>query len=468
MKILNKIIIPIFVGVGMLVSTGIRPDGVSISAWYMLVIFVTTIVACVMQTFPIGEVALFGFIASVLSGVISLDEAVAGFGNPSIWLIVAAFFMSRGFIKTGLGKRIALSFVKSVGNRTILLAYSLVGVDLLLAPATPSSSARAGGIVYPIVSSLCTTFHSSPEKGTAKKIGSYLVFVAFHANLVTGAMFLTAMAGNLLVQEFAFKQGIKITWLNWFEAASVPGIISLLCIPIIIYIMYPPTIKRTPFAKKWAQKKLGEMGAVTMKEKKMILVFIGSVFLWMTGQYTGISATLGAFISLSLLLLFNILNWDDVLAEKGAWNTLFWFSVLVMMAHQLDKLGFIPWLNTKISANLGDIRWELALLLVCVIFFYSHYLFASAVAHTSAMYTGLLALVIACGAPPLFSALILGFIGNLFSSTTHYATGAASIFYGSGYVLLKDWWRLNVIMGGIYLIIWIGVGSMWMKFIGVF
>lgn len=48
-----------------------------------------------------------------------------------------AFFIARGFIKTGLGRRIALNFVRLFGKKTLGLAYSLIGVDLIMAPANP-------------------------------------------------------------------------------------------------------------------------------------------------------------------------------------------------------------------------------------------------------------------------------------------------------------------------------------------
>ncbi len=41
--------------------------------------------------------------------------------------------------------------------------------------------------------------------------------------------------------------------MNWFLAALIPGIISLILVPLIIYKMYPPEIKETPNAKSWAQ-----------------------------------------------------------------------------------------------------------------------------------------------------------------------------------------------------------------------
>src|SRR5699024_4919784 len=362
----------------------------------------------------------------------------------------------------------ALQFVNLFGKKTLGLAYSLVGVDLILAPATPSNTARAGGIMFPIIKSLSESFGSDPKKGTERKMGAFLIFTEFQGNLITAAMFLTAMAGNPLAQNLAESTAnVHITWMNWFLAALVPGLISLIIVPFIIYKIYPPSIKKTQNAKNWAHKELMKMGKISIPEKFMIAIFIISLALWITGSVIQIDATLTAFIALSLLLITGVLNWKDILNETGAWNTLIWFSVLVLMADQLNKLGFIPWLSKLIASSLGNFSWPIVLILLIVFYFYSHYLFASATAHVSAMYAALLGVAVAAGAPPLFSALILGFFGNLLASTTHYSSGPAPILFSADYISQKRWWTMNFILGIVYFIVWIGIGSIWMKMIGI-
>jgi len=404
----RKFILPIVVGLIIWALTPFKPDALNDQAWYMFAIFVATIIACITQPMTIGAVSIIGFTIMVLVGIMDTKSAVEGFGNSSIWLIAMAFFISRGFVKTGLGRRIALQFVKLFGKKTLGLAYSLVGVDLILAPATPSNTARAGGIMFPIIKSLSESFGSTPKDGTERKMGAFLIFTEFQGNLITAAMFLTAMAGNPIAQSLAEKTAhVHITWMNWFVAAIVPGLISLIVVPFVIYKMYPPTVKETPNAKKWATDQLEEMGKISLAEKFMIGIFIVALILWITGSFINIDATLTAFIALSLLLLTGVLNWKDILNETGAWNTLVWFSVLVLMADQLNKLGFIPWLSKLIAHSLGGFSWPIVLVLLILFFFYSHYLFASATAHVSAMYAALLGVAVAAGAPQLFSALVL-------------------------------------------------------------
>lgn len=434
----RKFILPIVVGLIIWALTPIKPDALNDQAWFMFAIFVSTIIACITQPMTIGAVSIIGFTIMILVGIVDTKTAVQGFGNSSIWLIAMAFFISRGFVKTGLGRRIALQFVKLFGKKTLGLAYSLVGVDLILAPATPSNTARAGGIMFPIIKSLSESFGSSPRDGSERKMGAFLIFTEFQGNLITSAMFLTAMAGNPIAQSLAEKTAhVQITWMNWFVAAIIPGLISLIVVPFIIYKLYPPTVKETPNAKKWATEQLEKMGHMSIAEKLMVGVFIIALALWVLGSFINVDATLTAFIALALLLLTGVLAWSDILNETGAWNTLVWFSVLVLMAEQLNKLGFIPWLSKLIAQGLNGFSWPIVLVLLILFYFYSHYLFASATAHVSAMYVALLGVAVASGAPPLFSALMLGFFGNLLASTTHYSSGPAPILYAAGYVTQK-------------------------------
>lgn len=458
-------VVPFIVG-AVLWYLPFKPAEVSVEGWHMLAIFIGTIVGCILKPLPIGAVSMIGLTVTVLTKTVDMSTALSGFSSSSIWLIVLAFFISRGFIKTGLGRRIAYIFIEKFGKRTLGLMYAIIGCDLIIAPATPSNTARAGGIVYPIIHSLSESFGSKADDESRKKIGSYLVFTEFHGDIITSAMFLTAMAGNPLAQELAATMGVEITWMDWFLGASLPGVISLILVPIILYKIYPPEIKETPNAPQWAKGMLKEMGGMSKNEIYMFITFFLALVLWMTGSLTDISATLTGLIALSILLITKVLSWSDITKETGAWDTLVWFAVLVMMATQLNELGIISWLSTTIATFVSGFSWPIVLIVLLLAYFYSHYLFASATAHISAMYAAFLGVAMAAGVPPLYAALMLGFFGNLFASTTHFSNGPAPILFGSGYVTQNEWWRLNIVMGVIYIVIWLGLGSIWLNVIG--
>ena len=440
------------------------PSGVQPQAWHLLAIFVATIVGIITKPLPMGAIALFGIAATALSGTLTINQSLSGFGNSTIWLIVVAFFISRGFIKTGLGSRIAYLFMAALGRKTLGLSYGLIATDLVLAPAIPSNTARAGGIVFPLVLASAKAFGSEAKDGTAHKIGAFLMQAAFQGNVVTSAMFLTAMAANPLAAKLAAQMHINVSWAEWALAAVVPGVTSLILIPLILYKIYPPEVKETPEASKLAKQKLAEIGSMRREEWVMLGVFVLLLLLWIFGdQLARIDSATTALFGLSVLLVTGVLTWKDILTEEGAWDTLVWFAALVMMASFLNELGLIPWFTKRAQGMVGGVNWTEAFLALCLVYFYSHYLFASQTAHVSSMYAAFLSVSVAVGTPPLLAALVLGFLSNLFSSLTHYGSGPAPVLFGSGYVELDTWWKLGALISVINILIWLIVGGLWWK-----
>ncbi len=444
------------------------PEGVERNAWQLLAIFVATIAGIIAKPLPMGAVAMIGIMMTAATQTLSPGDALSGFGNTTIWLIVVAFFISRGFIKTGLGARIAYLFMSVLGKKTLGLSYGLVASDLVLAPAIPSNTARAGGVVFPILVSIAKAYGSNADDGTHRKLGAFLTKAAFQGTVITSAMFLTAMAANPLAAKLAGEQGIEITWGGWALAALVPGIISLIVVPLLIYKIYPPEVKETPAAAQIAKNKLAEMGKMKNSEWIMLGAFFLLLGLWIFGPNSlGMDATTAALIGLAVLLLTTVLTWSDILNERGAWDTLVWFAALVMMATQLNKLGLIPWFSDTMGSAVAGYNWVPAFLLLSLVYFYSHYLFASNTAHVSAMYAPFLVVAIAVGTPPLLAALVLAFFSNLFSSMTHYGTGPAPVLFGSGYVPMADWWRIGALISVVNIVIWLGIGGLWWKILGL-
>lgn len=452
------------------------PEGVTPEAWHLFAIFVSTILGIILKAAPMGTMcmiavgltAFFQLLAPGNAGQ-SITLSLKGFGDKVIWLIGISFFIARGFIKTGLGNRIAYLFIRAFGKSTLGLAYGLGLADLVLAPAIPSNTARGGGIIYPIMKSMAMNFGSDPTKEeTKKKVGSFLTLNCYYLNLITSAMFLTGTASNPMCQKFAADIGINISWMNWAVGGFVPGALAFLLTPLVLYKIYPPELKKTGNAPKIAAQKLREMGKLTLPEKLMLVTFFILLFLWITGDLFTIDATTTAFIGLAILLLTSVLTWEDVKSEKGAWDTIVWFAVLVMMASSLNTLGFIGWFSDLVKAQMGGIDWHYAYPLIVIVYFFSHYIFASATAHVAAMYAALLGVGVSLGVPPMLLALTLGYMGSIYGTLTHYGHGPAPVFFGSGYVELKSWWTYGLIIGLFLLAIYLVVGTTWLSIIGYF
>lgn len=442
------------------------PTGLTLQAWHLFAVFLSTIVGIIINALPMGALALLALAFCTITQTLTIKQGLSTFSSHIVWLILCAFLLARGFIKTGLGARIAYYFILNMGKSTLGLAYGLIASEFLLAPFTPSNSARGAGIIYPIVSSLADEYKSHPKEGTERKIGAYLMTLAYQANVITSAMFLTATAGNPLISSFAAKLGVELTWTSWALAALVPGILSLLILPLILFYFYPPEIKQTPEAPQVARQKLAEMGKLKFSEWIMLGTFSLLLVLWVFGSTLGVDATVAALVGLAILLSTNVLTFDDILKENNAWHTFVWLSVLLTLSNFLNEFGMMTWFGEHMQNWVGSFEWIAALGLISLIYFYTHYAFASMTAHISSMFSAFALVAIAAGAPPMLSVLFLAFFSSLCAGITHYGTGTAPVYYGSGYVTIRDWWRLGGILSLTNIVIWATAGALWWKMLG--
>ncbi|PWU05584.1 MAG: anion permease [Verrucomicrobia bacterium] len=460
----SSLIIPILIGIAIWFLP--KPEALTLQAWHTFAIFVATIVAIVLKPFPIGAIAIISLSITTITGTLTMGQALESYSNDLIWLILIAFFISRAFMKTQLGTRIAYHLVNLFGKNSLGLSYSFIMSEFLLAPAIPSVTARTGGIVYPIATSLSTALESKPNHSSAKKLGSFLTLVCFQGSVITSAMFLTAMAANPIVARLAGDAGINLTWTTWAIAGIVPGIISLILVPFIIYKISPPEIKHLPDAKEFAKTKLAEMGSMKRQEWIMLFVFVLLLVLWILGNTLNINATATAFLGVLVLLVTGVLNFNDLLEEKSGWETFIWFGALLTLAAYLNRFGVISYLSEHMSSIVQTMTWPVALVILSLIYFYMHYIFASSMAHVTAMYSAFLSIAIILGAPPYLAALILAFFSNLFGGITHYGIGSAPVLFGVGYVNLREWWRVGLIISFVNILIWFFIGGFWWKILG--
>ena len=482
MKITWKHFAPVVVAI--VIALIPAPAGLPQYAWYYLAIFVGVIVGLMFEPLPGGAIGLIGVaLVTVLSEYVffspeqlaksgfnparaSLSWALSGFSNTTVWLIFGAFMFALGYEKTGLGRRIALLLVKAMGRKTLTLGYAVTIADTLLAPFTPSNTARSGGTIYPVIRNLPPLYDSQPNDPSMRRVGSYLMWVAIAATCVTSSMFLTALAPNLLASELVQKIAkIEIAWMEWFVAFAPVGILLLAVVPLLVYWIYPPEVKEGAEVPAWAAKELEKMGPLSQKEITLGILVVIALLLWIFGGDI-MEATTAAIAVISLMLLLNVVTWDDITANKAAWNTLAWFATLVALADGLTRVGFVKWFADSVAGQLTGVSPTVAVAMLLLINFLGHYLFASVTAHVTAMIPVLLA--VASTIPgvnmrtlALGLCLQLGIMGIL----TPYATGPSPVYYGSGYLPAADYWRLGAIFGVIFFVAFLAIGVPWMLLI---
>lgn len=453
------------------------PPGLGQHAWWFFSLFVGVVAALVIEPVP---PAATGFIAIALTAALSrwtlfsaqdlakpgfniasesVKWAFSGFASNTVWLVGGAFMLAMGYEKTGLGRRVALLLVRALGRNSLLLGYAATFSDTILALVTPSNTARSAGTMFPIMINLPPIYDSKPNDPSARRIGAYVLWTTFAASCVTSSLFITGCAPNFLAADFARKLAhVDITWTRWFFAAAPFGIPLLLALPLLGYLVYPPSVKQSPEIPIWADKQLKEMGGLSRNESILGVLVLIAIALWiLAADY--FDAAIVAFMVISVMLILGVVSWRDLARNDAAWTTICLLATLVAMADGLARVGFIKWFAAYVASHVGGLPPTGVIIALMTVYFFSHYFFSSLTAHTTAMMPIMLGVGLGIpGLAPEKLAIGLALTTGIMGVISPYATGAALPYYNSGYIKSSEFWRNGTIYGFVFLATLIAIG----------
>lgn len=444
------------------------PDGMAAPEWRRVGVFFATIAGLMLQPMPGSQVVLVGITAMVVLGGLPMDRALSGYSAPTVWMVLTAMLMSRALRDSGLARRVALWFIRAIGRTSLGLGYAMHLTDLTLATGVPSITARSASIVFPIARGISSLYKSHPGPSAAV-LGTFLMTCMYQGSVISSAMFYYSSAANLLLGELAAEYaGVTVTWTSWFAAGLLPGLVSSVAVPWLVYRAVPPSLKQTPAASRFADEQLAALGPVRGREAVVGGVFVGLIAFWVASSYVSwLSPTLVALLGIAVLFTTQALTWDSALGERSAWDIFVWYGGLLMMGGVLNDTGVATLFAEWFGSWFTGVPWAVVFVATLVVYFYAHYFFASTTVHALALYPPFLALLVSLGAPAPVVVYSLVFINNLTAGLTHYGTTTSPIIFVEGYVSLKDWWRVGFYASAANLAIWIPVGLLWWKLLGL-
>ena len=455
-------------GIALAVALGIWfapiPEGLTPKAWHLFAIFGATILSVILTAFPLLTAAMIALAAAVLTGTVAPAKAFGGFANSSVLLVVIAFLVGRGVVKSGLGRRISYMVVRLFGRSTLGLAYSIFFTDAVIAPAFPSNTAR-GGVLFPIVLALSESGGSRPEDGTARRMGAYLMFCGIASLSVSSALWLTATSVNPIGVEIGGTFGVGASFGKWLLAASVPALTTILLLPLVLYKIFPPEVKETPEAPAAAREALRTMGPMSRDEKVVAVAFALMVTGWILAGTLNLDRTAVAFAGLGALLATSVLTLDDFTREGDTLATFLWLAVLFALSGQLNEMGFMGYVGERLAAGLGGVSWPVAYVALVVLYVLMHYLFVSQSSQVLALFGVFLEVGIRTGVPKEVMAFALLFASSYFSAITPQGGSQNVIFVGAGYNTQGELYRMGAVTTAFNLLVFLVVGTPWIMFV---
>lgn len=435
---LLQIIIPIIVGftIAFIIP---QPSDLPLNAWYYFAIFVTIIMSVALEALPMGAIGLIGISVIAALGILDkpgkevLSWAISGFANSVVWLVFAAMIFAVALKDTGIGRRIALFFIKKLGKTALGLGYAITLADFILGPFMPSNTARSFGTMYPITRATAEALDSHPDE-SAGRIGSFLLFTSFTATFISSSTFLTAAAMTVLgIQYIADATGLPpISWTSYLLGFIPQAIILIIITPLIAYKFFPPQIKRFPEAPAWASEQLKEMGKLKRKEIITLIIFLSALLGWVF-MHDIMPPAMVAIMAVAAMLVTKVIDWEQVLEEKSAWNIVMVLGTLITLANGLRDVGFLTWVSQASAAYLVGLTLSpiMIIILLALIDYLLHYLYVSITAHVTTLMPLWLAVVSAIpGFPVQLFGMVLIHTKEGFGAMTPYGAG-----HGVGYLL---------------------------------
>ena len=455
-------------GIALAVALGIWfapiPEGLTPKAWHLFAIFGATILSVILTAFPLLTAAMIALAAAILTGTVAPAKAFGGFANASVLLVVIAFLVGRGVVKSGLGRRISYMVVALFGRSTLGLGYSIFFTDAVIAPAFPSNTAR-GGVLFPIVLALSESGGSRPEDGTARRMGAYLMFCGIASLSVSSALWLTATSVNPIGVEIGGTFGVGASFGKWLLAASVPALTTILLLPLVLYKIFPPEAKETPEAPAAAREALRTMGPMSRDENIVAVAFALMITGWILAGTLNLDRTAVAFAGLGALLATSVLTLDDFTREGDTLSTFLWLAVLFALSGQLNEMGFMGYVGERLAAGLGGVSWPVAYVALIVLYVLMHYLFVSQSSQVLALFGVFLEVGIRTGVPKELIAFALFFASSYFSAITPQGGSQNVIFVGAGYNTQGELYRMGALTTAFNLLVFLVVGTPWILFV---
>lgn len=436
------------------------PPGLEPRAWHLFAVFLATILSILLKALPLFTASVLGGSFAILSGVLKPEEAFAGFGEEFLVLIVAAFLMARAVMRSGLGTRIALLIIRSIGGSALGLSYSMVLADAAIAPAFPSNTARSG-VLFPVFQGLCEAGGSLPDGPTRRVLGHYLMMSGIASLSLSSSLWLTAMAANPLGAQASSDLGIPVTFGSWALAASLPTAVAMALVPWVLLKVARPEKTRTPDAPRHAARELAKMGPLGRAERICGVVFGLMVAGWLAADLLNINRPAVALAGLGILMVTGAYSLADLFREGEVLSVWVWFGFLFAMSAQLNKLGFMGLVGGRLAEQMRG--WSPALVYLGLVLSYvaMHYLFVSQTAHMLALFGVFLSVGLGAGVNGPLLAHMLLFATNFFSAITPQGSSANVLFAGSGYLTHGELYGYGALVTALNTAVFLAVGTPW-------
>ncbi len=344
----------------------VNPLALDHKARLVLAIAVLMISWWVLDAMPLAVVALLPLVLYPLLNINSIKETSKAYSDSIIYLFMGGFFIGMAIEKWNLHKRIALSIIKLTGTNgnNIILGFILSTGFLSMWLSNTATTM----MMFPIAASVIhvISVHANPDANIKNFSLTLMLSLAYASNFGGIATIIGTPPNVAYVRHLNehYKHGID--FVKWMMLCMPLAIILLLVLYVVmVKWLYPNHLAHSIDGRNFIETELKEMGKLSRQEKRVLIVFCSTAFLWISKDIINSSQKLfqldDSIIALSgALSLFivpsgrtreepdeRLLEWGDT--KNMAWGILLLFGGGIAMAKSLEEAKLMESLGQYIA-----------------------------------------------------------------------------------------------------------------------
>lgn len=363
-----------------------NPLNLDVKAAKTLAVAVLMISWWILEALPMPVVALIPVILFPLMDIAKLDETTAPYANSIVFLFMGGFMIGLAIEKWNLHKRIALSIVNLTGTsgNKIILGFILATGFLSMWLSNTATTM----MMFPIAASVIKVMSDNnyDAKGFRNFSLCLMLAIAYASNF-GGIATIIGTPPNVAFVGFIQKQyNYTVQFAGWMLICTPIAFLLMLSLYFVsVKILYPNHIKHDGETKGFIKNELQKLGPLTVSEKRVLFIFIGTALLWITKDLVNkldivkLDDTMIAIFGAFMLFLIptgrkddnneKLLVWEDT--SKMAWGILLLFGGGISLANALEKAGLITMLGNWLSGYAGNNVFLLVLMITVISIFIS-------------------------------------------------------------------------------------------------
>src|SRR3989337_2129910 len=247
----------------------------------------------VTEALPMPVVALLPLILFPLLKISSMEEAASPYANPVIFLFMGGFMLGLAIEKWNLHRRIALNIIRltgTSGDRIVLgfiLATGLLSMWL--------SNTATTMMMFPIALSVIHVMkeNNKGDGSVANFSLSIMLAIAYASNIGGIATIIGTPPNVAYVAYIEKKYAYNVDFFKWMLICTPLAVLLLISLYwVVVKWLFPNRITSDTATSQLIRNELSELGPISINEKRVLVIFISTAFLWITKDIINASQAL--------------------------------------------------------------------------------------------------------------------------------------------------------------------------------